>query len=152
MKIKFLALIACLLLPFQLVTADIAADFKAGMSATKVLANAVAKGMSVEDAVTQMVETQPKRVALIIAAAIKASPENTAQIVAAAISIKCSNAVTSVLKNQCKSTITAAAINAGADPTLITAATAAGSTSSAITAAALAPAPGGAGGGVASPN
>ena len=137
MKVKMLALVACLVVPFQLATADIKADFKAGLSIAKVLANATAGGMSVENAVTQMVALQPKKAALIVDAAI---------------SIKCSNAVTSVLKTQCSSAITSAAIAAGADPALITPATAAGPGSRAITTTVSAPAPGGAGGGVASPN
>ena len=152
MKVKLLAFIACLVMPFQLASADIKADFESGLDSDKVLANAMANGMSVADAVSQMVSLQPKRLALIIAAAVKASPQDAGKIVAAATSIQCNNADTAILKNQCKSVIIDAAIAAGADPTLITAATAAGSTSSpAITALALTPAPG-AGGGVASPN
>ncbi|MCK4865527.1 MAG: hypothetical protein KAT06_08855 [Gammaproteobacteria bacterium] len=152
MNVKLLALIACLVVPFQWVSADIAADFKAELTTEKVLANAMAGGMSIKDAVSEMVTLKPKRVVLIIAAALKVSPQDAGVIVVAATSIKCSNAVTSVLKTQCENTIMNAAIFAGADPTLITAATAASSTSRAITATALAPASGGAGGGVASPN
>ena len=106
MKVKLLALIACLVVPFQWVSADIASDFNAELNAGKVLANAMAGGMSIEDAVSEMVTLKPKRVALIIAAAVKVSPQDAGVIVAAATSIKCSNAVTSVLKTQCKNTIT----------------------------------------------
>ena len=151
MKIKLLAIVASLLLPFQLATADIAADFKAKMSVANVLKKAMDGGMSVEDAVTKMVTLKPKMAAQIVDAAVKASPGDAGVIVAAVISIQCNNNDSAILKNQCKSAITTAAIDAGADPTLVTAATAAGSTRP-ITRVASTPAPGSGGGVVASPN
>jgi len=142
MRIKILALSACLMLPFQMATADIAADFKAGLKIPVVMSNAITTGMSIEESVTKMIEANPKAVLLIVKAAIEASPESAKQIVAAAI----------LAAPKFKDQIASAAIDAGANPTDVIAATAAGSLR-AITTVASTPAPGSGGGEVvASPN
>ena len=84
MKVKMLALVACLVMPFQLATADIAADFKAGMPMDKVMTKAVKDGMSIEDAVAEMITIHPELVGLIVAEAVKKYPSLVAEIVAKA--------------------------------------------------------------------
>lgn len=84
MKIKMLALVACLVMPFQLVTADIAADFKAGMPMDQVMTKAVKDGMSIEDAVAEMITIHPELVGLIVTEAVKRYPSLVAEIVVAA--------------------------------------------------------------------
>ena len=85
MKVKILALVACLVMPFQLATAGIAADFKSGMSMDKIMTKAVDKdGMSIEDAVAEMVTLHPELVGLIVAEAVKRYPSLVAEIVVAA--------------------------------------------------------------------
>ena len=55
MKLRFLALLACVLLPLQVVNADIASDLAAGLDIQTVLQNAVDQGMSIEAAVAEAV-------------------------------------------------------------------------------------------------
>ena len=150
MKIKTLALAACLSMPLQLVNADIAADFKAGMDAKDVIAKAVAEGMSIAEAVAAAVAANPKAAEAIVAAAVAANPSAAKAIVAAAVAANPSAA----------EAIAAAAIGAGANPTDVTAATAAGTTTAlaalnsnpAARRIAQTPAPGAVSGGGASQN
>ena len=155
MKIKIMALAACLSIPFQMVSADSAsdidADYESGMSISSILTKTISEGMSVEAAVSTMVSLHPEFVTLVVKAAITTSPEKAGKIVAAAIAAA----------PQFKDAIAIAAIEAGVDPTVVTAATAAGSTTAvaalnnnpAARRIARTPAPGAvSGGGVASPN
>lgn len=152
MRIKALALTACLLMPFQMTTANIADDFAAGMSLDVVMVRAIGEGMSIENAVAGMVALHPEIVELIIKDAVKLSPEKAGNIVAAAI----------VAAPKFKNAIISAAIAAGANSDIVNAAVAAGVTSDTLNTetielakakieAILSPASG-SGGGIASPN
>jgi hypothetical protein len=118
MKIKILAFAACLFIPFQWASADIAADFKAGMSMDVVMAKAVADGMSIEDAVAEMVKLHPEIVALIVKEAVTTHPDKAGSIVAAA----------TTAAPQFKDAIVTAAIEVGADPQTVLIASSAGFT------------------------
>ena len=74
MKIKMLVLAGCLSMPFQMVSADIAADFESGMSISSILTKSVSEGVSIEAAVAKMVALHPEVVTLVVKAAVTASP------------------------------------------------------------------------------
>lgn len=116
MKIKIFTLIALLSMPFHLVSADIAADFKAGLTIAQIMDNALAEGQSIDEAVAEMVAEKPEMAGIITRTAINKSPKDAAKIVTAA---------TASAPAQSDS-ITVAAISAGADPATVTRATAAG--------------------------
>ena len=120
MKLKMLALVFCLFMPFQFASADIAADFKAGMNITTVMIKALTEGMKIEDIVTDMITEYPEMVTLIVRAAVRASPKKSGRIVAAAYE----------LVPQYKDSIAYAAIFAGAKAIDTTLATAVGITAS----------------------
>ena len=86
-KIKVLAFTVCLLIPFQWATADIAADFRAGMNIRTVMVKAITEGMVIDDIVSDMVNQYPAMVTLIVRAAVTASPKLAGRIVAAAYAI-----------------------------------------------------------------
>ena len=115
MKIKMLALVACLFMPFQMATADIAADFKAGMPMDQVMTKAVKDGMSIEDAVAEMITIHPELVGLIVTEAVKRYPSLVREIVAAA----------ATAAPKLKNAIASGAIAAGADKNVVAAAIAA---------------------------
>ena len=116
MKIKMLALVACLFMPFQMATADIAADFKAGMPMEKVMTKAVDKnGMSIEDAVAEMITEHPELSGLIVTEAVKRYPSLVREIVAAA----------TTAAPKLEDAIASGAIAAGADKNVVAAAIAA---------------------------
>ena len=115
MKIKMLALVACLFMPFQLATADIAADFKSGMPMDQIMTMAVKDGMSIEDAVAEMITVHPELTGLIVTEAVKRYPSLVREIVVAA----------TTAAPKFKDTIASAAIAAGGDKAAVAAATAA---------------------------
>ena len=96
-------------MPFQLATADISSDMKAGKNIETVAANAVASGMSIENMAIKMVTDYPKSTLLIISAATKASPSKAIEIIAA---------VTEIMPNL-ENQIATWAIAAGANPTVV---------------------------------
>jgi len=118
MKIKMLALVACLFMPFQMATADIAADFKAGMPMDQVMTKAVKDGISIEDAVAKMITVHPELTGLIVTEAVKRYPPLVREIVAAAITAA----------PKLEDAIADAAIAAGGDPAAVAAAIAAAKT------------------------
>ena len=86
MKAKFLAaLILSLLIPLS-ASADIASDMKnPQLSLTAVMQNALAEGMSVADAVTEMLAIEPGQSSAIIATAMVIAPGAYEAIINAAI-------------------------------------------------------------------
>ena len=122
MKIKIFTLIALLSMPFHLVSADIAADFKAGLTIAQIMDNALAGGQSIDEAVGEMVAEKPEMAGIITRTAINKSRKDAAKIVTAA---------TASAPRQ-RDAIRVAAISAGADPTTVTRATAAGIATSTI--------------------
>ena len=117
MKFKTLALAACLVMPFQSATADVVADFSAGMSLDKVMLKAV-ETMSIEEAVAKMTVAHPEIVGLIVKVAVEAYPSLVREIVVAAI----------MTAPKFKDAIGSAAIAAGASQADVAAATAAAAT------------------------
>ena len=118
MKIKTLAFVACLVVPFQLTTADVAADFKAGMPMDQIMTKAVKDGMSIEDAVAEMITVHPELAGLIVTAAVKRYPSLVREIVVAAITAA----------PKLKGAIADAAIAAGANKNAVAAAIASAKT------------------------
>jgi len=106
MKLRTLAILFCLVMPFQSVQADIASDVTAKLSLQEVVQNAVSAGTTVTDIVTQLlaVTDTSKQVAML-------------------------TELNALLPGE-SDTILAAAIVAGIDPGLVGQATAAGNAGS----------------------
>lgn len=133
MKIKTFVLMACFVIPYQFVSADPAADLASGMSVAAVIAKAESEGISIEDAVENMINANPAEAATIVSAAITASPQSAGAIVSVAVravpaaAAAIVSAATAAAPGSA-TVISTAAIGAGADPAVVTQATAAGNT------------------------
>lgn len=84
MKKTTLSIILGLALCSANVAADISSDLASGLSLKQVIENAQSEGISVEDAVTAIIEENPKLADDAIAMAIEISPELATEILVAA--------------------------------------------------------------------
>lgn len=104
-RLNIFAIVLGVLLPFGVAHADIASDLGKGASPLIALQKAVKGGMSIEDAVTQAIAAQPGQARLIILAAIAIDPAKMDLVVQAAVDAGVDIRV-----------VTAAAIDGGATP------------------------------------
>ena len=115
---KTLALVACLAMPFQLVTADVQSDMDAGLPLDQVIANGQAAGLELHEIVSQAIAADPTKSEGIVSQALVAAagdPNAHSAIITAGV-----NAGVDV------DTMTSIAIASGVDPAVASLATAAG--------------------------
>lgn len=116
MKMKTLVLAIFLVMPYQLVSADVQGDLAAGLPMATIVQNALDAGQEIEDITSTVASLSPERAAEAVSEGIARFPDSAAGIVSAA---------TAAAPLQ-QTTIADAAITAGADPTVVTTASAAG--------------------------
>lgn len=102
------------LLPFTVVQADIASDIAANLSASEIVTNAQAEGLTIEQIMQEVATTDASQLDAIVTAAIDAGLDPSTVVNAAAAA------------GGDRAAMETAAILAGADPTEVTEATAAG--------------------------
>lgn len=134
MRIKILALAACLLIPFQLATAapdKPAQNADPSINILNLLNAAIDDGATIQDATNQLIASHPTKLAEIVEAAVRKSNEDAVQIMTAAIAVQCGKISDAVKKAKCAAIITQAGLAGGAtiaQLSLVTGSTAAGGT------------------------
>lgn len=115
---KTLVLAIFLVMPYQLVSADVQGDLAAGLPMATIVQNALDAGQEIEDITSTIASLSPGRAAEAVSEGIARFPDSAAGIVTAATAAAPLQQV--IIVN--------AAITAGADPIVVTNASAAGAT------------------------